>query len=597
MDYYGLMVHTHRLLMAALAAALLTGTMAVVAQPVAAKGNAQRGATAAKTAETESNAALDAELFYEVLLGEMTIQSGDPGSGYALMLEAARRSNDEKLYRRAADIALQARSGDAALQAANAWKEARPQSRDANRYVLQILVALNRVADSAGPLKQELAQTAVQAKAASFQALPQIYRRVSDKTLAAAVVEQALAEDLASPTTGAAAWTAVGRMRLLANDKAGALDAAQRAQQLDPISDGPALLALELLDARTAQADAVAARYFAGKPSPALRAAYARVLVNQQRNEDSLQQLQAATSEKPDFAEAWLMQAALQFQLKQLAQAQKSLEQFEALAQAVPEGDARRAGLSQAYLLHAQIAERRGDYEAADAWLNRIDSPQDMFSAQSQRAFLLGRQGKLAQARALLQSLPVAGPDDERMKLLAEVQLLRDAGQYREAYALQGKAVAQFPDDNELLYDHAMLADKAGQPEAMERLLRQLMARQPDYHHAYNALGYSLAERGIRLEEAKELIQKALEFAPQDPFITDSLGWVEFRLGNRTEAARLLNLAFKSRPDAEIAAHLGEVLWSLGDKEQARSIWKQGQQLNADNDTLRETLKRLGAGL
>ena len=158
-------------------------------------------------------------------------------------------------------------------------------------------------------------------------------------------------------------------------------------------------------------------------------------------------------------------------------------------------------------------------------------------------------------------------------------------------------AVAQFPDDNDLLYDQAMLADKAGQIQTMERLLRQLIARQPDYHHAYNALGYSFAERGVRLQEAKELIEKALTYAPEDPFITDSLGWVEFRLGNSAQALQLLELAFKKRQDADIAAHLGEVLWSTGQQERAKSLWKETLKLHPDNETLSETLKRLGVSL
>jgi Flp pilus assembly protein TadD len=124
-------------------------------------------------------------------------------------------------------------------------------------------------------------------------------------------------------------------------------------------------------------------------------------------------------------------------------------------------------------------------------------------------------------------------------------------------------------------------------------LLRRIIAEKPDYHHAYNALGYSLADRNIRLGEARQLILKALEFAPGDPFISDSLGWVEFRSGNAAEALRILQSAFKSRPDAEIAAHLGEVMWSLGKREQAMGIWKEGLALNADNETLLETLKRL----
>lgn len=183
------------------------------------------------------------------------------------------------------------------------------------------------------------------------------------------------------------------------------------------------------------------------------------------------------------------------------------------------------------------------------------------------------------------------------MKLMAEVQLLRDQRLYQEAYKVQVELVALAPDDAELVYDQAMLAEKAGQPDTMEKLLRQVIARQPEYHHAYNALGYSLADRGVRLDEAKQLILKALEFAPNDPFIMDSLGWVEFRLGNKADARKHLEVAFKARPDVEIAAHLGEVLWSMGDRDGATRVWKEGQRASPDNDTLKETLKRLGASL
>ena len=147
----------------------------------------------------------------------------------------------------------------------------------------------------------------------------------------------------------------------------------------------------------------------------------------------------------------------------------------------------------------------------------------------------------------------------------------------------------------DLVYDQAMLAEKLGNLPEMERLLRQVIAAKPDYHHAYNALGYSFAERNVRLAEGKQLIQKALQYAPGDPFITDSLGWVEFRMGNKAEAVRILETAYKAKPDAEIAAHLGEVLWSMGERDRAQAIWKEGLLLNNENDTLQDTIKRLRA--
>ena len=323
---------------------------------------------------------------------------------------------------------------------------------------------------------------------------------------------------------------------------------------------------------------------------------YARVLIDLKRNPDALQQLQMATRDKPALTEAWLIQAALQSDANALEPAQDSLQQFMALAASEPASDTLNAALTRAYLLSAQIAEKQGDVDASEAWLNRIQNAPDLLGAQIRRAALLARHGKLTQARALIHTLPAATPDEERIKLVAEAQLLRDAGQFSEALAVQEKAVVQFPQDNDLLYDQAMLAEKAGQHVAMERMLRQLIAREPDYHHAYNALGYSLADRGVRLQEAKELVQKALASAPSDPFITDSLGWIEFRLGNHAQALQLLESAFKIRPDAEIAAHLGEVLWRMGQPQRAKEIWAAGQQLSPDNEALKETIQRLGAG-
>lgn len=590
------MVQSHRLKAVALACVLSFGASVSLAQsqPPAPVQDAPAEVDE-EPASSEARAALGAELFYEILLGEMTSSTGDPGTGYALMLEAARRSGDGQLYRRATDIALQSRSAEYALVSAKAWKEALPQSREANRYVLQILIVLNRIGETAPLLKQELAQSSPRVRIATIQALPQLYGRASDKRLAASVVEQALANDLTHPAVGPVAWTTIGRMRLAAGNKAGALDAVKKAQAVDTANDGAALLAMVLVEQGTSEAEPLLARYLAGQPLPEIRMAYARTLLELQRFADAQAQVDAVTREKPDIPEAWLVQASLHLQRNRLAEAQTSLQRFQALLEPLPADDPRKAALTQAYLMQAQIAEKQGNFSQAEAWLARIDNAADLFSAQNRRASLLARQGKLAEARALIRGLPAKTPDDERLKLLAEVQLLRDAQQHKAAFEVQSQAVALKPDDNELVYDQAMLAEKAGQIDVMEKLLREIIARQPDYHHAYNALGYSLADRGVRLGEAKQLITKALEYAPGDPFITDSLAWVEFRLGNNSEAARLLEEAFKKQPDAEIAAHWGEVLWAIGQRERAQAVWRDGLQINRDNDTLKETIKRLGA--
>ena len=581
MDYYGSMKRPLRL--APLALLLLALAQAPHAQTTASSSEAENAAPTA----------LDAELFYQLLLGEINSRGTEPGAGYSLILDAARKTNDPALYQRAVDIAFEARSGDAALQAALAWKQAKPDSPEANRYVLQILIALNRVADTAETLKSALAFADANDRAAVLAGIPRLYARASDKKLAASVVEQALADYLAMPALGPAAWTTIGRMRMAAGDTPGAVEAARRAQEMNPRAEGPALLALELMDPKQPQAEPLVRRYMEGQPLPELRMGYARALLDAQRYAEAAQQLQVITAERPDFAEAWLVQGALQVQDNQLAPAEASLKRYVELAQTQRAGEERSRGLAQAFLSLSQIAEKRKDYAMATAWLDRIENSQDLVAAQNRRASLLARQGRIEEGRALLRSIPERNPGDARSKLMAEVQLLRDNKQYKAGHDLLAEAAKRDPKDTELLYDQAMLAEKMGNNSEMERLLRQVIAAKPDYHHAYNALGYSLAERNVRLPEARELIQKALEFAPGDPFISDSLGWVEFRMGNRSEALRILDTAYKSRPDPEIAAHLGEVLWAMGQRDRAQSVWKEGLLLNNENETLQETLKRL----
>lgn len=553
---------------------------------------AQTAATPPASAPRTRDSGLDGRLFYQLLLGELNARVGEPAAGFSLMLDAARKTDNEQLYQRAVDIALQARSGDSALQAARAWKQAFPKSREANRYVLQILVALNRVEESAEPLKAEIALAPPDVLPLAINALPRTYARVTDKKLAASVAEQALAGALNTPALASVSWVAIGRLRLAAGDLPASFEAAQKAQAADRKADAPVLLALELIEAKYTQAETLVKSYFSGPVQPDLRMAYARVLLDNQRYGEATQQAQLLVNQHPDRADGWLVLGTLQLQDNLLDAAERSLQRFLPLADKLPQEERSRA-LAQAYLGLAQIAEKRRNFTAAEAWLAKIDKSQDLMASQSRRASILAKQGKLPEARQMIRSLPERAAGDARLKLLAEVQLLRDAKQYQLAYDLMAQAVAVNPDDTDLLYDQALLAEKTGALDDMERLLRRVIALKPDSQHAYNALGYSLAERNVRLPEARQLIKKALSITPNDPFITDSLGWVEFRLGNLAEAARVLEQAYKTKPDAEIAAHLGEVLWTMGQKDKATSIWKEGLLLNSDNETLRQTLQRL----
>ncbi len=580
MDYYELMISFTRLPFILMLSLALTG-------------NAQ---AADSKVQNSQHSALNGEIFYQLLLGELNARGGEPGTGYSLILDAARKTKDAKIFQRAVEIALLARSGDSALLAARAWQQTLPESREANRFIIQILTGLNRTADTLEALKFEISATPPADRNTVILAIPRYFARVSDRKLAATTVEQALSSYVSSVPFAAAAWTSIGRLRLEAGDNDGALAAARKAQSLDVSSEFPALLALALMNAKVRPAEELLKNYLSGDAKPEIQMEYARLLLGQQRYAEGQAELQVTTRKHPDYAPAWLIQGALALQEKNDLVAEPSFLRYVQLVTAAqtrekkPEFD---QGLTQAYLSLAQIAEQRKDYSQADAWLQRVDNPDDRFNAQMRRAAILARQGKLDEARLLIRSQPEKMPADARLKISAEVQLLRDYKQYSVAYQFLADAVNRYPSDLDLFYDMAMVAEKLDKFDDMERLLRGIIAIDPKYHHAYNALGYSLAERNLRLPEAKQLVQKALAFAPGDPYISDSLGWVEFRMGNFDEALRILQEAFAAKPDAEIAAHLGEVLWRAGRREQALQAWREGVKLNNDNATLIETLKRL----
>jgi Flp pilus assembly protein TadD len=248
-------------------------------------------------------------------------------------------------------------------------------------------------------------------------------------------------------------------------------------------------------------------------------------------------------------------------------------------------------------LLLAQLATDQGDYAAALRWLKPLEGQTQRLDIQARRALVLARQGKVDQARALIRAVPESRPADALYKSLAEAQLLRTLERWKDARALLMQALEQHPQDTDLLYELAMVLERMGRHDEMERHLRRIIELRPDHPHAHNALGYSLADRGIRLEEAYRLIERALALSPGDPYITDSLAWVVFRQGQAGRAAELLRQAYAARPDTEIGAHLGEVLWTLGQRDEARRIWRESRDRDARNKVLRDTLARLKVDL
>jgi len=421
--------------------------------------------------------------------------------------------------------------------------------------------------------------------------------------------------------TRVAAHTTLSRVWLRAGDAPKALTLLRRAQEAEPEAIGPALAALDLMGKASAAESIIKAYLARPQAEPAVRLAYARVLTQAQRLGDAVIEVSEVTRRQPDNAPPWLMLGALHVELRQPREAEQALERYLALAgkaaalgaanggaaatasrdgtgdskgddeddgaeEAAGAAAALAEGLAQARMLLAQAAEQRQDDAAAEAHLSKIDQPRRLLEVQTRRAGILARQGRVDQAREMIRKVPERGEEGARAKLVAEAQILRDIKRWSDAFSVLEQAAARWPQDVDLLYEQAMVAEKINRLADMETLLRRVMELKPDHQHAYNALGYSLADRGQRLEEARALIVKALSLAPGDPFITDSLGWVEFRLGRNEEA-------YRARPDTEIAAHLGEVLWVMGRQDEARQIWREGRARDASNEVLRETLARL----
>jgi len=539
--------------------------------------------------------ALDAPLFYQLLLGELNAKNEEPATAFSLILDAAHKTNDPIIFRRAVQIALQAHSGESALQAASAWSQNLPSSREANRFVLQILIGLNRIAQTLEPLKNELVLTPAIERRNTIWSIPTLYERVNDRQLAASTVQKALVKQLADSSTSATSWATVGRMWLAAGDKTAAMSAATKGQIIDDSSEHVALLALSMMSSDTPQAERLVKKHLASA-RPEFHMAYVKALLPAQRFNDAQAALQNIRNRFPDYADAWLVDGALALQTGQFTLAERQLQHYLDLADAQTTHESEqqtRRGRSQAFFSMAQIAQQRKDLKQADIWLQRVDHPDDILQAQIRRATLMGQQGRVDEAIGLIHAQVARSATDAQLKRSAEVQVLRDQKLYLRAIEALKNFMSQHPDDLELVYDLAMVYEKTNDLVEMEKLLRRLMVAKPSDPHAFNALGYSLADRNLRLPEAIQLITKALELAPKDPLIVDSLAWAEFRSGHFDRALALLQQAFKDKPDPEVAAHLGEVLWVMQRQQEAIEIFKAGLQLKADNEALNETIHRL----
>ena len=573
--------------------------------PVQADANAAVDAIAEAAAAAEASAigarlpkvALTGDLLYKLIKAEMEFQSGNWQPAYMATMAAAQRTRDPRLAQRATEMALSQQQGEPTLAAIRLWRQLAPDSEEASQYYLGFVIVSDNLAE-AEPILRARLQAAVAAERgmAMFHA-QQLLARAKDKAGAAAMTERLMAPYADTME----AHIVLAQAAFARGAAAVALKEARAALALKPDAEIAVLMLAQVTDDEAGSA-AVLSAFLASNPGARdVRAAYARVLVSGKQYELARQQLLALQQVQPDNLGTLYALGIVSLQLGDPAGAEQYFVRFTDVLAANPDEE---RDASKVFVILAQLAEERGDLPGAMQWLDKVEQGTQRegagagwFNAQLKRAHLLGKGGDIDAARKLLASLPAAQPPEQAQVLLAEAQILRVAGRATDAYALMQAAVAKFPQNADLLYDFALLAEKAGHLDVMEKSLRTVIEQAPDNHHAYNALGYSLAERNVRLQEALTLIDKALKLAPGDPFIMDSMGWVQFRLGNLNAAETQLRHAYTLRSDPEIAIHLGEVLWQKGQKADAQQLWREARAKDPKNDTLKNTLARLNASL
>ncbi len=540
------------------------------------KSTAQAEASQANLPKQE----LTAPILFDFLLGETALQRGNLEIAVGRYLKLTDTTRDPRVAKRASEIALHARHPFAAERAAKMWVELEPESSDARQTLAALLVSLGKL-DEAHPHLEMLLASEKKSTGPAFLQLNQLLSRNQDKAATLRLIQQ-----LAQPYTNLPeAHFAVSQAAWFSARYSLALDEMQKALSLRPDWEMAAVQKGRILQ-RSSNTDAAAfyANYLKKYPQAnEVRTSYTRILIAQGDEDLARKQLAFLLENNPDNAEVMLAVGILSTELRDFDVTESSFNR--ALALDYKDRNAIHFQL-------AQIYEETNQTDKAMATYRLVTSGGRYLPAQIRYADLLALKGHLDEARLHLRSLPAANDQQTAHLILAEAQIVRRSGVHQEVFDILDDGLNKLPDYPELLYDRALAADKIGKFEVLEQDLRKLIEIRPDNAHAYNALGYSMAERGDQLVEALKLIKRAVELSPDDPYIMDSLGWVYYRMGNLRAGLNYLNLAFAAKPDAEIAAHLGEVLWVQGAKKDAENIWQSALEENPENEVLLETIKR-----
>ena len=551
---------------------------------------------AASPASGAADNGLSAELMYRLLLGDVALQRGEPALAARAYLEAARETRDPIFAKRATEIAVGARARALTVESARLWSEFDPSAQRPK----QLIAALSGGAGAKGfdspgvgnDLRAELervladAATSPAALGEAFLQLNRLLAHEPDKHATLRLVESVAKPyaDLAEARF-AVALAAFNTGLAELSTSSTALREVDRALVLKPGWERAAMMKAEILGKRSpAEAIDYLVLYLKAHPdSKAAAGSLAQYYVEQKRYADAraiFERFWAADKGNRDY----------EFAIAALAVQMKDWESAETLFEDLKRASYDENGGVELYL--AQIAEETGRYALAFDRYRAVPDGERAWIAKLRAAAMLAKQNQMSEARRYLADLPAVTIEQRIQVRQAEAQLLRDAGDNTGAYAVLAQALVEQPDQTDLLYDIAMVAEKLDKIDVVEAQLTRLIELNPDNAQALNALGYTLVDRTPRTTEGAALIERAHKLAPQDPFILDSMGWAEFRMGNLDAAEGYLRRALAERQDAEIASHLGEVLWAKGERTRAREVWQSQLKSTPDNPVLLETMRR-----
>ena len=524
-------------------------------------------------AEADTNT----DAMFEYLVAEVAAQRGDTEGAIAVYQRLARELKDPQIARRAVETAIRARAFGPAMDSATLLLELDPESALAREIIAALLANGGDLAKAKGTLAGILERTTNRGPV--LVQLSHLFSKFPDK---AAVLEATRA--VTAPYPVAESRYAVGVAAILAENYDVAGSEADAALAMKPDWEKAAILKAQVLH-KTTPADVIAfyQNFVATNPGAVeVRMQLGRELAGDHKLAEAREQFREVEKHSKTDSQAAYAIGLLSLQMEDYQDAKVAFTR--ALRQNYREPTAIYLGLGQA-------AEGLGDFDEAIGWYQKVEKG-DWVRAQLKIATLVARQQGLDAGRKYLEKIEPANPEDRVDIIQVEAQFLRDAKQWQAAYDVLTKAVKENPESYELLYDRAMAAEKLDKIEVLEIDLRKVIRMKPDYAHAYNALGYTLAERTDRLAEAKELIEKAYKLSPDDPFILDSLGWVYYRMGDTQTALKHLQDAYVARGDPEIAAHLGEVMWDSGKHEEAQKIWRAALKDNPNHETLLAVMQK-----